>query len=496
MTTLSCGDLDPVEIDLFIGSTPCPTGYVVDFGLCDIEYGDTIEKTITVKSAGTSDLIISSVKLSGTGAESFSLAQDDYSGMLGAQRSMDIDVFFYPTELGAHTCTLEIESSDVSEPLYTITLKGMGAKTIYFNSLAATNGTSDLVTTSKLTLEFDQDPIGLLISDITIVGATPVSLSDSGSTRELDISDVIVANEQEITLSLGTASGYIFNPSSLSTIVYKNKDYISPNIGTMKYVPAGKFQRDGTASNISSVSAFRIGRTEVTRSQFEAVMGYDPSWNFASANNVPDNPVQMMFWYDAIAFCNKLSIIEGLTPVYSVTGISDWSNISRVEILDDTIDWDGASASWIANGYRLPTEMEWMWAAMGAPADGQGLDPNTTGYLKDYAGDDGTNTIDDCAWYDKDMTDDFPHPVGLKDPNELDICDMSGNIYEWCWDWYGTITSGEKSDYTGATSGSQRVLRGGCFEYTEGYCSVNERYFTEPGGGEPHMIVGFRVVRK
>ncbi len=116
-----------------------------------------------------------------------------------------------------------------------------------------------------------------------------------------------------------------------------------------------------------------------------------------------------MSWYDAIAFANKLSIEEGLTPVYSVDGISDWEALAYGSIptaSDD--DWDAATADWDADGYRLPTEMKWMWAAMGATEDA--LDDfdedgvNRSGYTKDFAGDDGSNSIDDYAWYEVSPT--------------------------------------------------------------------------------------------
>jgi len=496
MTALSCGDLDPVEIDLFIGSTPCPSGYIIDFGLCDIEAYDSVEKTITVKSAGTSDLYISSVKLSGAGANSFILDQDDYSGVIGAQRSIEIGVEFFPGELGAHSCTLEIASNDASEPAYTLELKGTGAKTVEFESLTA-NGSDGIETSDQLTLVFSEDPVGLLASDITIVGATAGLFSTSGAVRTLSISGIIVENFGPITLSIGTASGYIFSPSYRSTEVYKNASYVSPNIGVMKYVPAGRFQRDDTEGNISIVSAFRISRSEVTREQFLEVLGYDPS--DATSSGIGD-PVQFVNWYHAVAFCNKLSIREGMTPVYSVSTISDWAALSydSIPIVTDG-DWNAATANWNADGYRLPTEMEWMWAAMGAPVDGRNGSTNTTGYLQGYAGSDegeGQTAIGLYAWYESNSSL-KTHPIEQKNPNDLELYDMTGNVWEWCWDWYASTTpAGILIDYRGATSVGKRVFRGGSWKSAIELCALD---LDCRGGNDPYNRfneVGFRVVRK
>ena len=110
----------------------------------------------------------------------------------------------------------------------------------------------------------------------------------------------------------------------------------------------------------------------------------------------------------------------------------DWEALAYGSIpTASDADWNAATADWDADGYRLPTEMEWMWAAMGADQDAQpgamqdGV--NVSGYDKDFAGDDGSNSIDDYAWYD-DNSSSTTHPVGTKLPNELGLHDMSGNV--------------------------------------------------------------------
>ncbi len=276
-------------------------------------------------------------------------------------------------------------------------------------------------------------------------------------------------------------------------------DYTSAIIGTLKYVPAGSFQRNATPSNISVISTpFRMSVHEITRAQFAAILTTDPS-NPAYSSGTGD-PVQMTDWYHAIAFCNKLSIAEGLTQVYAVTGVN-FATLTYSGIpTGDNLTWNSATAMWGNTGYRLPTEMEWMWAAMGAPADGQGGDTNTTGYLKTFSGSNGSKAIGDFAVFGYlgsetgRTTTERSNPVGSKTTgaNELGLYDMSGNAWEWCWDGDGAIPAGTLTDYRGV-GGETRIRRGGSWMTNASNCSVAYRsgipsYFRETN-------VGFRVVR-
>ena len=149
-------------------------------------------------------------------------------------------------------------------------------------------------------------------------------------------------------------------------------------------------QRDSGSSNISVITKpYFLSRHQITRAQFLTIMGTDPSQTGFSSGT--DDPVQRASWYHAIAFCNKLSIIEGLDPVYSVAGVN-FSTLTFSEVpVADSSSWNAAACDWDANGYRLPAEMEWMWAAMGATKDSRtgGINAegvNITGYTKSYAG--------------------------------------------------------------------------------------------------------------
>lgn len=271
------------------------------------------------------------------------------------------------------------------------------------------------------------------------------------------------------------------------------ENYTSANIGTLVYVPAGSFQRDAAASNISVITQpYRMSANEITRAQFANVMGTDPSLSTYSSGT--SDPVQKTNWYHAIAFCNKLSLAEGLTPVYSVVGV-DFSTLIYAAIpTDPNATWDSALCDWSASGYRLPTEMEWMWAAMGASGEGLPAETNTTGYLKAFAGSTGSNSIGDYAWYKLNVTDGRSQPVGGKAPNELGLFDMSGNILEWNWDYWEPYPAGTLTDFAGAVSGTRRVLHGGVWTDVASYCAVASR--DGYGAAYQSAVIGFRVVRR
>ena len=230
----------------------------------------------------------------------------------------------------------------------------------------------------------------------------------------------------------------------------------------MIYVEGGTFQMGSTNGGSSeqpihtvTVSSFFIGKYEVTQKEWQEVMGYNPSYSEGD-----NRPVEKVSWYDAVEFCNKLSEKEGLTPAYTING-------------------NNVSCNWTANGYRLPTEAEWEYAARGG---------NKSRNYK-YSGSD---NIDDVAWYDAN-SDGRSHDVGTIAPNELGIYDMSGNVWEWCWDWYGSYSSSPSSNPRGPNSGSSRVDRGGSWSYYDGSCRVAYRNYRSPG--DSLIVLGLRLVR-
>ena len=270
----------------------------------------------------------------------------------------------------------------------------------------------------------------------------------------------------------------------------------------MVSVPSGSFQYSSASANISNVSSFYMSKCEITRAQFEEIMGTDPSDTYYSTGS--NDPVQNVNWYHAIAFCNKLSIKEGLTSVYSVTASGeelDWANLAYSDIPTSSVDnWNDAVQNMGSSGYRLPTQMEWLWAAMGASSDNTGTwnsdNVNTSGYDKGYSGSSESGSayknIADYVWY-KSNSEHKIHPVGTRAANELGICDMSGNVFEWCWD-RNVLPSGTVTDYNDNTSTSSRMIRGGA--WSSDYSSQHFTYKMQQNAYALANWYGFRVVKR
>ncbi len=229
-----------------------------------------------------------------------------------------------------------------------------------------------------------------------------------------------------------------------------------------------------------TLSSFEIGKTEVTQSQWVSVMGSNPA-SFRGDSL----PIGSVNWYDVVEFCNKLSSLSGLSPCYTIDKTrKDPNNTSS----SDDVKWL-VSCDFSANGYRLPTEAEWEYACRGGK--------QSAGYK--YSG---SNNVHEVAWYSGN-SDSKTHPVGQKKANELSIYDMSGNIYEWCWDWYSSdfYSNSPLRNPQGPSSGSSRVQRGGSWggsgvswrDFGEGSvrCALRIHYYAD--GRD--ISFGFRLCR-
>ena len=240
-------------------------------------------------------------------------------------------------------------------------------------------------------------------------------------------------------------------------------------------------QKNELPTHTITLNSFYIGKYEVTQAEYSQYMQPADSWS--SSYGLGDNyPAYYVSWYAILKYCNLRSMAEGLTPCYTINGSTNPANWGSVPTSSDA-SWDAAICNWNANGYRLPTEAEWEYAARGAT--------NNPDYLNS-----GSDDLNAVAWY-YDNSGHLSHPVGTKAPNQLGIYDMSGNLFERCWDWYSKdyYSSSPRNNPTGPNSGTDRVVRSGCWE-TLGvhHCRAASRY-----SGNPYSSIskftGFRLCR-
>ncbi len=224
-------------------------------------------------------------------------------------------------------------------------------------------------------------------------------------------------------------------------------------------ITGGKFSMGGEeyTEHQVTLSDYYISKYEVSQKLYQQAMNKNPS--LFKGDNLP---VETVNWYDAIEFCNAYSKQDKLTPCYTINGTNVTCNFA-------------------ANGYRLPTEAEWEYAARG------GI--KSKGYK--YSGSD---SIDDVAEYEGNNNK-TTKPVGGKNANELGIYDMSGNVWEWCWDWYdgNYYANSPENNPKGADTGSGRVKRGGSWFDSAAIARVVYRSSSTPTVSGSNL--GFRVVR-
>jgi len=277
----------------------------------------------------------------------------------------------------------------------------------------------------------------------------------------------------------------------------------------MAFVPAGSFMMGDALDDESNrehptnavyVSAFYMDRTDVTKALWDEVrqwaLAHGYSFENPGSGDVADHPVHTISWYDAVKWCNARSEREGRTPAYYTNAAQTMVYTKgQVAVRNDWVNWNA--------GYRLPTEAEWEKAARGG-AEGHrfpwsNVDTIThtqANYISDpsYAYDLGPETGYHPAFRDTGTS-----PVTYFPPNGYGIYDMAGNVWQWCWDWYGDYSSSPVTDPRGPTTVSFRVNRGGSWDQHAWDCRTAARSISPPSNIDPATYrdsnLGFRCVR-
>ena len=303
----------------------------------------------------------------------------------------------------------------------------------------------------RLVLDMDNSPkfrLSETVMKVDMGGNKSVNILNGGGSYTVSggadfVTASISGNQLTVTgNATGTTTVHVTDAATgamavIAVIVTENHDEVFTVNGVtfkMVTVDEGIFTMGATAEQGSdynsnerpthqvALSSYKIGQTEVTQELWVAVMGSNPS-NFTG--NL-QRPVDKVSYNDCLEFISKLNQLTG-------------------------------------KSFRLPTEAEWEFAARGGNL--------SQGYK--YAG---SNTVEDVAWY-LDNSESTTHPVATKAPNELGLYDMSGNVFEWCQDWYGAYSAETQVNPTGPTSGTYRVCRGGAWTNNSSYCRVSYRSY-------------------
>jgi formylglycine-generating enzyme required for sulfatase activity len=323
-------------------------------------------------------------------------------------------------------------------------------------------------------------------------------------------------------------------PANVTVKYYYQPSYLKPTMISVTGSSSWNYGDSNTPTD-KTIPTLQWSETPITQAQFDAVFPDRISLTTANGDNyyrcgkdgassvtcraTSALPAEYMTWYAAIAYCNKLSLLEGKTPCYSIPGItalnltstpdgSGWAALqysaTPLNSGTEATTWDAATCNFAADGYRLPTESEWEYAARG------GTQTHNYYFSGGGTGSGDTQALDTLGWYsgNNGTTGQCPNsnglyygikPVKTKKPNELGLYDMSGNVYEWCWNWRndngGTpfSTPTDTRAYV-TTTGSYRAQHGGSWSRSATDCRVSVRNHDAPSSHGSYS--GLRVVCK
>jgi len=364
------------------------------------------------------------------------------------------------------------------------------AKSVTITGLSAANKICDGTTTATVT---GTAVISGLISGDTVTvktGTAAFASSTVGNGKTVTFSGYSLTGADAGNYSLSS------QPTSVTANIQSMIDMVSISAGTFTMgSPTSEADRYSNETQHSvTLSSFKMGKYQVTQAQYQAVMGAGEDRTTTGYGKGNNYPAYYVNWYDAIIFCNKLSILEGLNPVYSIDGSTDpavWiaSNGGTIPTTSRNATWDAAVMDMGKNGYRLPTEAEWEYACRAGTTTPFNTGNNITTDQANYDGNYPYNGNVKGEYRGKTT------PVGSFAPNAWGLYDMHGNVFEWCWDWYGSsyYSSSPAGNPTGPSTGSSRVVRGGYWSNIGQYLRSAYRSSNYPNNRDINR--GFRLVR-
>ena len=426
------------------------------------------------------------------------------------------------TEIGNTNATTYDDTIVSNNMVYYYKIKAYSVAAGYSELSAYDDGFLFPVPTGVSASDSEYDKIRITWNSVPNAEKYYIYRSLSSGSGYTETTNVTAVSYDDLTTGVGT--NYYYKVRAWSTVMgfgpYSDYDvgvkldiFAGVSKREMVSVPGGTYTQTDTAANSFShtITGFKMGKYEVTYELWYAVRTWAVANGYYFANAgmeghdgaagaVPTGakyePVTTINWRDAMVWCNAYSELSGLTGIYySDAGFTVLIKDSRDGSYGSSINttagsFDNPYVNWTANGYRLPTEGEWQYAA--SYKDGVSWTPYdyASGATADYNDAGATGLV---AWYSANSSS-KTHDVGTKTANALGIYDMSGNVWEWCWDWYGTWPGSSQTDYRGSGSGSVRMVRGGSWLSSAYYLRVGYHDYVSPYYGDDD--IGFRLVRK